>query len=354
MIDNIIGKVLLSPFSLLYGIGIGIRNAFYDSELVRSTRFSLPVVSVGNLSIGGAGKTPHIEHLIRLLSPYINVGTLSRGYKRRTSGFRFVNSKDHVADVGDEPLMYKRKYRGIVTAVSENRALGIPEMVKYHPDMQVILLDDAFQHRSVLPGLNILLTTYDQPFTQDFLLPSGRLREWRSSYKRADMIVVTKCPSDMDMSAMHKMYREINPQEHQRLYFSYYAYQNPYNFYNRNYRLNLEKNQDVILISAIANTSYLVKHLSQEVGSIYQLEYEDHHHFTDEDIDRLIQVYNKRDTENKIIITTEKDAMRLDHYRKRLYEAKIPMYILPIQVKFHHYKDDFDESVKSYLLNFKA
>lgn len=354
MIDNIIGKILLSPFTLLYGIGISTRNVFYDSDLLRSTSFSLPVISVGNLTVGGAGKTPHIEYLIRLLSPYINVATLSRGYKRKTKGFRFVRNKDVVIDTGDEPLMYKRKYNGIVVAVSENRSIGIPEIVKSYPDTQVVLLDDAFQHRAVNPGLNILLTTFDQPFTRDFLMPSGRLREWRSSYSRADIIIVTKCPPDLDIKMINDLKDELNPLQHQELFFSYYEYEYLYSFYNPQQRVMLDNALDVIVISAVADTTYMMKYLQKEVKSIYQMEYEDHHQFTDTDMDKIITVYKKRDTKRKILISTEKDAMRLEPYRKKLLDNNIPVFILPIKVKFHDYKDDFDEKIKSYLLNFQV
>ncbi|MCL4153106.1 UNVERIFIED_CONTAM: hypothetical protein GTU68_053341, partial [Idotea baltica] len=170
---------------------------FYDSGILKSTSFNVPVISVGNLSVGGAGKTPHVEYLIMLLQDYLNVAVLSRGYKRKSKGFRWVNRKDQVTQTGDEPLQFKRKFPETAVAVCESRNIGIPMMLQGKKDIQTILLDDAFQHRSVVPGLNILLTTYDEPYTRDYLLPSGRLREFRSSAKRADVIIVTKCPDDI-------------------------------------------------------------------------------------------------------------------------------------------------------------
>lgn len=354
MIRNVIEKLLLSPFSLLYGIGISIRNALYDSELLRASKFNIPVISIGNLSIGGAGKTPHIEYLIRLLGPYLNVATLSRGYKRKTTGFRLVNKNSTALEVGDEPLMYKRKYSDIVVAVGESRALAIPEMVAQHPDIETILLDDAFQHRSVQPALNILLTTFDKPFTRDFLMPSGRLREWKSAYERADIIIVSKCPATLPEETKTALRKEINPLGHQKLFFSYYGYGFPYSFYNPKNRIKLDKELDVILISAIANTSYLMKYLLKEVKKVHQLEYEDHHQFTDRDIEYIDKVYTHRESERKIILTTEKDAMRLDLHRKKLFEEKIPIFILPVHVMFHDDQERFDELIKSFLLNFKS
>ena len=355
MIESWIGRILLSPLSLLYGLSIGIRNAMYESELVKSTKFSMPIIAVGNLSIGGAGKTPHIEYLIRLLTPYINLATLSRGYKRKTKGFRFVNRNDNVLSSGDEPLMYARKYQDVVVAVAESRAIAIPQIKAKYPQIDTILLDDAFQHRSVTPGLNILLTTYDQPFTRDYLLPSGRLREWRSSYDRADMIVVSKCPKTLSSDEREKMITEINPKEHQRIYFSYYDYGYPYSFYDTRKRIRLDKDLDVILISAIANTQYLLDYLGEEVGSVHHMDYEDHHLFTDTDIDYINTVYTNRDTTRKIVLTTEKDAMRLDLFRKVLTELKIPIFVLPTQVAFHNEDGQkFDRDVKEFLLKYKS
>jgi len=319
----------MAPFALLYGLGIGIRNTLYESELVKSTQFSLPVISVGNLSIGGAGKTPHIEYLIRLLNPYINIATLSRGYKRKTKGFRFVKPSDNVLATGDEPLMYARKHRE--------------------------LLDDAFQHRSIKPGLNILLTTWDEPFTRDYLLPSGRLREWRSSYERADIIIVSKCPPTLDQTAKDEMIKEISPRGHQKIFFSYYEYDYPYNFYNPKQRIKFDKDLDVILISAIANTNYLLDYLEGQVGAVHHMNYEDHHLFSEVDVDYINTVFKNRDTKRKLIITTEKDAMRLDLHRKKLAELQIPIFVLPTKVAFH---DDegpqFDHDIQDFLSKFKV
>jgi len=355
MIQSWLGKILMSPFALLYGLGIGIRNTLYESELVKSTQFSLPVISVGNLSIGGAGKTPHIEYLIRLLNPYINVATLSRGYKRKTKGFRFVKPSDNVLTTGDEPLMYARKHKDIVVAVGESRSLAIPQMVGKYPQMQAILLDDAFQHRSITPGLNILLTTWDEPFTRDHLLPSGRLREWRSSYERADIIIVSKCPPILDQAAKEAMVKEIDPRGHQKIFFSYYEYDYPYNFYNPKQRIKFDRDLDVILISAIANTNYLLDYLEREVGAVHHMNYEDHHLFSDVDIDYIDTVFKNRDTRRKLIITTEKDAMRLDLHRKKLAKLQIPVFVLPTKVQFHDNEGpQFDHDIQDFLSKFKV
>ncbi|MEE9438272.1 MAG: tetraacyldisaccharide 4'-kinase [Saprospiraceae bacterium] len=354
MTQSILGKIILSPFSLLYGLAIGIRNAMYDSELIKSSKFSIPIISVGNLTIGGAGKTPHIEYLIRLLAPYVNLGVLSRGYKRETKGFKFVNRTENVLASGDEPLMYAKKHNNIVVAVAESRTIAIPQMVAKHPLTETILLDDAFQHRAVSPGLSILLTTYDLPFTRDYLLPSGRLREWRSAYERADIIIVSKCPETITDLEKYQLIQELNPQAHQKIYFSYYKYNYPYNFFNPNQLISLDDKLDVILISAIANTDYLLSYLESQVGSIHHMNYEDHHLFTERDIDYIDTVYKNRDTTRKLILTTEKDAMRLDLHREELEKLKIPIYILPTEVKFHFEEGKlFEDNIKDFLLKFK-
>lgn len=355
MIQKYLFQILLAPFSLLYGIGVSVRNFLYSQGLLKGVEFNLPVISVGNLSVGGAGKTPHIEYLIRLLKDYLNVATLSRGYKRKTKGFLRVERNNTAEQVGDEPLQFKRKYPDITVTVAESRTFAIPQIVQEQPDMQVVLLDDAFQHRSVKPGLNVLLTEFSHPFTKDYLLPSGRLREWRSAYARADVIIVSKCPPKVTEAERDQLIGDIKPLSHQQVFFSYYDYAAPYFIYNPRYRAKLAPDVDVLLICAIARTDYLVSYLEQEVNSISILEYEDHHFFTETDVRRLQGSFEKLESEKKIILTTEKDAMRLDLHRKFLMDNKLPVFALPVEVKFHFDQGEaFDEYVKDYLLNFKV
>lgn len=352
---NLLGRILLSPFTLLYSIGVGLRNIFYDSGLLKSTSFNIPVISVGNLSVGGAGKTPHVEYLITLLQEYLNVAVLSRGYKRKSKGFRWVNSNDQVTQTGDEPLQFKRKFPKTSVAVCESRNLGIPLMLQGKPDIQAMLLDDAFQHRSVVPGLNILLTTFDEPYTRDYLLPSGRLREFRSSASRADIVVVTKCPVTIDEKSMQKYRKELNLDRLQKLFFSIYEYADPYYMYNPSIRKKLTRDTKVVLLSAIANVEYLLDYLDVNADIVQLLKYEDHHYFKEEEILLLEKIIKEIDDPNTIIITTEKDAMRLDLHRQKIIESKLPIFALPIKVKVLSEKEDnFDESIKDFLLNFKA
>jgi tetraacyldisaccharide 4'-kinase len=348
-------RLLLLPFSLLYGLGVSIRDFFYRRKLLISVKFNLPVISVGNLSVGGAGKTPHIEYLIRALRPYLNVATLSRGYMRKTQGYQVVRPFNTAEDVGDEPLMFARKFPDAFVTVNESRELGIPQIIQQAPQTQVILLDDAFQHRSVQPGLNILLTEYSRPFTRDYLLPSGRLREWRSAYRRADIIIVSKCPPDLTEQEKEAMVAEIKPFPFQDIFFSSYRYLQPYYIFNPNYRIDLQEDISVLLVCAIAGTDYLMNYLELKAGTVRTKEYEDHHYFSSTDLEDIERMFNAMPGGKKIILTTEKDAMRLEMHRQWLIEKKLPVMVLPVEVYFHF--DDgplFDKSVKEFLLEFKA
>lgn len=355
MIENPLVRILLLPFSLLYGIGVSLRNFFYSNKLLKGVEFDLPTISVGNLSLGGAGKTPHIEYLIEMLKDYIFVATLSRGYKRKTRGFLIVRPNHTAEEVGDEPLQFRRKYNDIIVAVSESRTFAVPKIMMAQANTQVILLDDAFQHRSIKPGLNILLTEYDRPFTRDYLLPSGRLREWRSAYHRADVVIVSKCPPTLSEEQKIQMIDEIKPFPRQRIYFSYYQYLNPYFFLKRDYVFPLQDDLEVLLICAIANTSYLLNYLNEKVAAVKALEYEDHHFFSEFDVSNLKNEFEKIDSKRKIILTTEKDAARLELHKEYIIKNKMPIYVLPVKVAFHFNESTlFEKDIKDFLLNFRS
>lgn len=342
------------PFSFLYGMVISLRNLFYEAKLLRSTSFSLPIINVGNLSMGGTGKTPHMEYLIKLLTPYINVATLSRGYKRKTKGFRLVQVGDNAKTAGDEPLQFKRKFQHIPVAVSESRNIGIPTILKHHPETHSILLDDAFQHRSVIPGLNILLTQYAEPFFNDYLLPLGTLREPRKSYERADLIVVTKCPETLTDSEKEAYVKQLSPTKRQQVFFSKYKYHDPYFIHDRNTRIKLSEETHVILISAIAKVDYLQDYLESVTHLDNVVKFEDHHYFTDLELEQFKKIYENIGEENAFFLTTEKDAMRLDLHRDFLIKHNIPVFVLPIEVEFLDDEEGFQEAVKEFLQEFKV
>lgn len=322
--------------------------------MLRSAEFSVPVISVGNLTVGGEGKTPHVEYLLSLLQNYLNVATLSRGYKRKSKGFRFVKENDQVSNVGDEPLQFKKKYPQNVVAVSESRAIAISEIVKTYPHTQTIILDDAFQHLSIKPGLNILLTSYEKIFLDDYLLPSGRLREFKSAYKRADIIIISKCPQySGDIDPDHFRNR-IQLLEHQKLFFSYYTYGTAYHMYNPSLQVSLRKVK-VVLVSAIANTSYLMDFLETSTEVVSNFKYEDHHYFNSHEIGLMHRALKEAEDPNTIILTTEKDATRFHEHRDYIFANKLPIFILPVKVDFH-FKEGmkFDQEIKDFLLNFRV
>ena len=355
MSDDIVIRILLLPLAMLYGLGMGLRNLMYRIGVLRSVEFDLPVISIGNLTVGGTGKSPHIEYLLRWLDQYINVAVLSRGYGRKTDGYRPVSVIDSVEQAGDEPVQFKRKFPNVPISVSESRALGVPELVRYNPDSHCVLLDDAFQHLAVTPGLNILLTEFSRPFTRDWLLPAGRLREGRYEYRRADIIIVTKCPSGLTAQQRQNMIREIDPYPRQRVFFSRYKYGLPYDMLRPDIRRGLDLQMDVLLVSAIANTDYLLEYLGQTVNSVQALEYSDHHYFDEADLSTVRRRFETLPGQHKIILTTEKDATRLELHRQLLWQLQLPIFVLPAEVEFCDNDEvGFQAEVNRFLMEFKV
>lgn len=355
MVNQWILKLLLLPLALLYGLGVAIRNGLYSIGLLRGVSFSIPVISVGNLTVGGTGKTPHTEYLIRLLHEYLFLAVVSRGYKRKTSGYLEVSTSHDASQTGDEPLQYKRKYPHVPVAVAESRSFAIPQVIRSYPGTQVILLDDGYQHREVVPGLNILLTEYNRLYTTDWLLPVGRLREWRSEANRADFIVITKCPENISLKEEETIRNDVRKREDQQVFFSRYRYGNPYKMYGTGERITLHKDLDVLLVVAIAGTEYLLEYVEGQSGDVRMLAYNDHHPFSSSDISEMERHFAHMDgNRERIVLTTEKDAMRLDVHRNLLQQSSLPIYILPVAVQFiGNTPDAFNLAVKDWLLNFK-
>lgn len=354
MVQNVLVKILLMPISLLYGLVVSLRNGMYKRGFLKGFTFNLPVISVGNLTVGGTGKSPHIEMLIRMLNPYINIATLSRGYGRKSKGYLEINENHNAEQAGDEPLQFKRKFPDVLVTVAESRSLGIPKIVQAHPNTQTILLDDAFQHLAINPSLNILLTEYSKPFSEDFLLPSGRLREWRSAYVRANVIIVSKCPPEMTLDQKEMIIEKIKPLPEQQVFFTYYEYENPRSIFNPANQILLSEDHDIVLNCAIAGTDYLLSYLNDRVNFIKMLEYEDHHYFSNFEVAQLGKIYQNIPSDKKIILTTEKDAMRLEIHKSYLLENALPVYVLPIKVAFHFDEEKtFQNLVQNHLLEFK-
>lgn len=353
MIQHWLAKILLFPLSLLYGLGVLIHTGLYKLGILKAMSFDVPVITVGNLSVGGAGKSPHIEYLVSSLQPYIRLATLSRGYRRKSRGFMVVEPQMNAELAGDEPLQFKRKFPSLLVAVAEDRALAIPNLMVEQPETQLILLDDAFQHRAVKAGLNILLTEFDSPFTRDWLLPAGRLREFPAAAQRADIIIVTKCPPVVSAAERARLLAELKPRPHQKVFFSYYQYLRPYFLFDRYTELQLSQELEVLFVSAIARTEYLLAYLNKQVADVRVMEYEDHHYFSRYDIGQIHKAFERMEGASKVIITTEKDATRLELHRNYLRENQLPVFVLPVEVAFHFdQQQEFDAAIRQFLLNF--
>lgn len=334
---------LLLPFSGIYWGITTIRNVFYDLGLMRTTSFDLPIINVGNLSVGGTGKSPHVMYLIDLLKEEKMTCTLSRGYGRKTSGFRIANYDSKVFDIGDEPMQFFRRFKNkILISVCESRVLGVQNLLKhYYPEL--IILDDAFQHRQIKAGFNILLTDYNQPFFEDFLLPGGDLRESRAGAKRADIIIVTKCPDSIPNERFQVFQDKIKLKENQQLFFSRIIYDNQLIGATHNLQQTEWINKNVILVTGIANPTSLVNFVEANFKNVLHLMYPDHHNFKDVEIDYIRKRFDETEGD-KIILTTEKDYMRL------LEEGSLKdnMYYLPIRIELND-KEKFNQTILEYV-----
>jgi tetraacyldisaccharide 4'-kinase len=355
MTEDFFIRLLLLPFSLLYGIVISVRELFYRFGIVKSVRFSIPVIGIGNLSVGGTGKTPHTEYLLMWLQQYIQVAALSRGYGRSTVGIREVHTLDKPESVGDEPLQMKRKYPDVPVFVAENRVFGIPAIVQRHPDMQCVVLDDAFQHRGVQPGKQILLTEYGRPYTRDWLLPAGRLREWRNGAQRADIIIVTKCPPQLSTEQRAAMIAEIAPASYQKVYFSTYLLGQPYHLQHGTRSLRLDQDTEVLLVSAIAGTEYLISQVEPHVGRVRSVSFKDHHVFETDDFEVIRRDYGYMQGKHKVVLCTEKDAVKLERFLPQFAAAGMDVHVLPVRVQFLDQDEAaFQAEMQQFLSEFRA
>lgn len=344
-------RLLLLPFSLLYAIIIFLRNLFYDSGILPSTRFDIPIISLGNLAFGGTGKTPHIEYLIRLLSPEIKTAVLSRGYRRKTTGYIFADDTATAASMGDEPFqIYNKHKHETAVAVSENRVLGIPNLLFDAQETQVVLLDDAFQHRAVKPGLNILLSDYSRMFTNDFIAPMGNLREYRNAYKRADGIVVTKCPEQLSQTKAKEIENSIKPYPHQKVYFSFQTYGELIPVFENGITYDASNELGVLLFAGIAHISSLDEHIKSRFKEVETIHFNDHQSYGDDELKRIMYGYEHLKSSKKIIITTEKDAVKLLSPELKVKLQDLLIFFQPLKTEFFTWcKSDFDTMVKDYV-----
>jgi tetraacyldisaccharide 4'-kinase len=324
-------RFILLPVSILYGLIIRLRNLCYDKGWFHSTGFNFPIIAIGNLSVGGTGKSPMIEFLVQHLSPQFKIATLSRGYKRKTKGYVLASEQTTALEIGDEPMQFHQKFPDISVVVCEERIIAVPHILQDLPDTELILLDDAFQHRSIKPGLSILLTEYADLFTRDFFLPTGNLRDEKESYKRAEIIVVTKCDENITQDQKNKIIKEINPVSGQQIFFSAIEYGKPYHILDHRQMKEFDENTDVLLVTGIANFRPLKKMLQEQTHGYDQLSYGDHHIYTIDDMHEIEIRYKKLKGKNNMILTTEKDAVRLIKFKEHL--TSLPVYVLPVKHK---------------------
>jgi len=332
-------RFLLFPFAIIYDMVTRIRNFFFEVGFFKQTYFKIPVIVVGNLSVGGTGKTPQIEYLVRLLKTSFKTAILSRGYKRKTAGFVLLNNTHSAEDVGDEPLQYFKKFGGIDVAVDANRVSGISKLIR-DQSPEVVLLDDAYQHRKVKGSLYILLTKFDDLFTDDFLLPTGNLRESRSGAKRADIILVTKCPVNLKESSRNKIEEKLK-KYHKKVFFTSICYDNKTTGHQTVLVDDL-KNYEVLLITGIANPIPFLSFLKEKKVNYKHVKFSDHHHFTEKEIGLIKEEYTAFKSSKKLILTTEKDYVRLE---KRLEEISY----LGIQTSFLGKEQVFKNLIKSHI-----
>lgn len=313
-------RILLIPFSWIYGSVVWIRNLLYDAEIFESTEFNIPVISVGNLAVGGTGKTPHVEYLTGLLKDEFRVATLSRGYRRRTRDFRIAGPDSTAAEIGDEPLQIKRRFPDITVAVDRNRRNGIKQLMKRSPPVEVILLDDAFQHRAVHPGLSILLMDYTKPVDHDLLLPAGRLREPAGNRNRANLILVTRSPERVRPIERREYVTRLGLSINQHLYFTSVRYGALSPVFEgataRDFTWFRDKAGAVLIVTGIAQPRPIRQYARSISTNIREISFPDHHHYSARDLDRIVHTYKemKKDGTEVLVLTTEKDAARLKEF----------------------------------------
>jgi tetraacyldisaccharide 4'-kinase len=343
-------RILLLPFSLVYGLIVIIRNFLYDAGLFRSHRFNLPVISVGNLEVGGAGKSPMTEYMIRLLKTDHKLATLSRGYGRITKGYVLALNNPSAADIGDEPAQFKSKFPDVTVAVCERRVYGIEQLQNDH---DLIILDDAYQHRAVKPGLSILLFDYNSLNNPRWVLPAGNYREPFFGKWRAGIIIVSKCPADLPQAELEYIVRRIAPQPYQQMFFTSITYLGLQDMQGCASTTVIDADLTVFLLTGIANPQPLVSHIKKQTTNLVHHNYPDHHRFSLKNITKLADEFAAHPSQKKVIITTEKDAQRLGEQELLPLVKKLPFLVLPIGISFLHHGDEFDKMIIQYVSEYR-
>jgi tetraacyldisaccharide 4'-kinase len=341
-------QILLYPFTLLYGLITDFRNHLYNIGQRPAIKFDTNVINVGNLTVGGTGKTPHVEYLIRLLGTQHQVATLSRGYGRSTKGFILADHQATATTIGDEPMQFYKKYgTQAIVSVGEERALAIPYILTEHPETQIILLDDAYQHRAVTPSFNILLTDYQRLFYQDHPFPAGRLRERRKGAQRADVVIVTKCPDDLSAAKQEEITQNIKKYTAPEvaIFFTGIRYQTPQPVF-ASPALGNQSQQKVVLVSGIAQGDLLEAYVKQYFDLATHIRFRDHKNYTKADAERVKKALESVNGNDTILLTTEKDFVKLGASEFETILGDLPFYYIPIEVYFLNHQSRFDQLIK--------
>lgn len=339
---------MLIPFSWLYSIGLHFKYAIYRFGIYKRVQFDLPVIAIGNLSTGGTGKTPMTEYILSLAGSN-EIATLSRGYGRSTKGFLVAETGSSADEVGDEPLQLKIKFPNNPICVSENRILGIPEILTLFPETKAVILDDAYQHLRLKAGKYILLTSFTNPYFQDRLLPTGNLRESRMESKRADIIVVTKCPASISAETQSTILDSINPAKKQIVFFSTLDYGTPYLAWDPSIKKEIKSREVALLVTAIADSKPILRYLFEKVKKVDHIRFSDHYRFTEKDCDKMIKAFKTLGIKEKKLITTEKDASRLQPYFDKFMDAGCFLYCLPVKMRILNNEQEFHRILKAYI-----
>ncbi len=345
-------KYILSPFALMYGIFMHIRRFLYTKKLFKRHSFNIPIILVGNIAVGGTGKTPHVEYLIDLLSESYRITCLSRGYKRKSKGYIRANVDESAHVLGDEPAQYKRKFKDLIdVVVCENRVQGIQKILSFEPKSDLIIMDDGYQHLLVKPGLSILLTDFYNLYTHDFPMPFGRLREFKSAASDADIIVITKCPIIVSPLEIKKIRSDLKLQNHQSLMFSHFKYGEWIPLTDSAKKIGFcNKSTQILLVSGIANSYPLFAFAREKCIELKELKFGDHQEFTPKDIQTIKNEYDALLSKSKIILTTEKDAMRFSCLVDQNILNLLPIFYVPIKVAFQEpYGKEFNKIIIDYV-----
>lgn len=338
-------QLLLYPIAMIYGLIIQIRNLLFDYKILKSNTYNTPIICIGNISIGGSGKTPLTNYIAKLLSKKYQVAILSRGYKRKSSGFNYVEVDSLASNVGDEPLQLKKNNPNCIVAVNKDRNQGVNIILKDYPETNVFLLDDGFQHRKIKAGLNIIVTPFQNPFTTDKIIPLGTLREPASQARRADIIVISKAPKNAELDRKKKIIEKLHLKTYQSLYFSSIQY-HKYRCINHDTELKNEQEYNVTLVSGIANPTHLIEHLKIQNRKVNLIKFPDHHHYTLKDIKKILLIHRKDKSRKKLILTTEKDATKLRQFSVHFNQENI--YYIPIDIIINK-EERFEKQILDYV-----